>query len=82
MCDPVGPPTVVGSIGRLLCTNGATVTVASTGALTGVEVESRTEALRSEAGDLDLIVAGTVAGDVLGLGGAGEHTVIVSDGAR
>ena len=77
--DPAGLPTVVGSIGRLLYTNGATVTVAQTGALTGVEVDGRTEALRSEAGDLDLTVAGMVTGDVFGLG-AGEHTVTVSDG--
>ena len=77
--DPAGLPTVVGSIGRLLYTSGATVTVAQTGALTGVEVDGGTEALRSEAGDLDLTVAGMVTGDVFGLG-AGEHTVTVSDG--
>ncbi len=75
--DPVGLPTVVGSIGRLLYTNGATVTVADTGKLTGVEGEA--EALHSEAGDLDLTVAGMVTGDVFGLG-AGEHTVTVSNG--
>ena len=57
------------SIGRLLYTSGGTVTVAATGRLTGVEVEGRTEALRSEAGDLDLSVAGTVTGDVRALGG-------------
>ena len=62
--DPVGLPTVAGRIGRLLYTNGATVTVARTGALTGVEVEGRTEALRSEAGDLDVSVSGSVAGDL------------------
>ena len=66
--DPVGLPTVAGRIGRLLYTNGATVTVARTGALTGVEVEGKTEALRSEAGDLALRVAGTVTGDVRALG--------------
>ncbi len=77
--DPAGLPTVVGSIGRLLYTNGATVTVAGAGKLTGVEVDGGTEALRSETGDLDLTVAGMVAGDVFGLG-AGEHTVTVSDG--
>ena len=77
--DPVGLPTVEGSIGRLLYTNGATVTVAATGALTGVEVDGRTEALRSQAGDLDLTVAGMVTGDVFGRG-AGEHTVTVSNG--
>ena len=67
------------SIGRLLYTSGGTVTVAATGRLTGVEVDGRTEALRSEAGDLDLTVAGRVTGDVFGLG-AGEHTVTVSNG--
>ena len=77
--DPVGLPTVAGSIGRLLYTNGATVTVARTGALTGVEVDGRVEALRSQTGNLDLTVAGMVTGDVFGMG-AGEHTVTVSDG--
>ena len=77
--DPIGPLTVAGSIGRLLYTNGATVTVAATGKLTGVEVDGGTEALRSAAGDLTLTVAGTVTGDVFGRG-AGEHTVTVSDG--
>ncbi len=66
--DPVGLPTVAGSIGRLLYSDGATVTVASTGALTGVEVEGRTEALRSDAGDLNVRVAGTVRGDIRALG--------------
>ena len=66
--DPVGLSTVAGSIGRLLYSDGATVTVASTGALTGVEVEGRTEALRSDAGDLNVRVAGTVRGDIRALG--------------
>ena len=67
--DPVGLSTVVGSIGRLLYSNApTTVTVASTGALTGVEVEGRTEALRSDAGDLNVRVAGTVRGDIRALG--------------
>ena len=66
--DPASPLTVAGTIGRLLYTSGATVTVAATGALTGVEVEGKTEALRSEAGDLDLSVAGSVTGDVHALG--------------
>ena len=77
--DPVGLSTVVGSIGRLLYTSGATVTVAATGALTGVEVDGGTEALRSEAGDLSMTVAGMVTGDVLGLGD-GDHTVTVAEG--
>ncbi len=66
--DPVGLATVAGSIGRLLYSNGATVTVASTGALTGVEVEGRPEALRSDAGDLSVRVAGIVRGDIRALG--------------
>ena len=66
--DPAGPLTVAGRIGRLLYTSGGAVTVAATGALTGVEVEGRTEALRSEAGDLDVSVAGSVTGDVHALG--------------
>ena len=65
--DPAGPLTVRGSIGRLLYTNGGTVTVAATGRLTGVEGES--EAIRSESGNLDVSVAGTVAGDLHALGG-------------
>ena len=79
--DPAGPLTVVGSIGRLLYTNGGAVTVAATGALTGVEVDGKTEALRSQSGDLSLTVAdeGMVTGDVLGLG-AGDHTVRVVRG--
>ena len=77
--DPQASFTVAGSVGRVLYASGGTVTVAATGALTGVEVEGRTEALRSEAGALDLTVAGTVTGDVFGLG-AGEHTVTVSSG--
>ena len=79
--DPASPLTVVGSIGRLLYTNGGTVTVAATGRLTGVEVDGRTEALHSESGDLSLTVAdkGMVTGDVLGLGD-GDHTVTVAHG--
>ena len=77
--DPVGPLTVVGSIGRLLYGGGATVTVASTGALTGVAVDGRTEALRSDGGDLSMTVAGMVTGDVLGLG-SGDHMVTVARG--
>ena len=67
--DPVGPLTVAGEIGRLLYTNGGTVTVARTGALTGVEVGGKTEALRSEAGDLDVSVSGRVTGDLRAQGG-------------
>ena len=77
--DPAGPLTVAGSIGRLLYTKGGTVTVASTGRLTGVEIEGRREAVRSEAGDLALSVAGRVEGDVVARG-AGEHVVRVREG--
>ena len=79
--DPVGPLTVHGSIGRLLYTNGGTVTVAATGKLTGVEVEDGTEALRSEAGDLDVTVAGTVAGDLRAPTG-GALTLDVQEGGE
>ena len=58
--DPVGPLTVAGSIGRLLYTNGGTVTVAATGRLTGVDGEP----IRSETGDLSVTVAGMVEGDI------------------
>ena len=77
--DPVGPLTVTGSIGRLLYSDGATVTVAATGALTGVEGDSGMEAIRSEAGNLDVTIAGMVTGNVLGLGD-GDHTVTVAQG--
>ncbi len=62
--DPVGPLTVAGSIGRLLYSSGGAVTVTRTGALTGVEADGKTEAVRSESGNLDLTVAGRVAGDL------------------
>ena len=78
--DPAGDTfTVVGSIGRLLYASGGTVTVADTGRLTGVEVEGRREAIRSEAGDLSVTISGRVEGDVVGRG-AGEHTVTVAEG--
>ncbi len=73
--DPVGPLTVAGSIGRLLYTDGGTVTVAQGGRLTGVEGD----AIRSETGDLSVSVAGTVMGDIRGQG-TGEHTVRVMEG--
>ena len=75
--DP-GPLTAVaGSVGRLFYTNGGTVTVAQTGLLTGVDGE--TAAIQSDAGDLDVTVAGTVAGDIRGMGD-GEHVVDVQRG--
>ena len=70
--DPVGPLTVAGSIGRLLYTDGGTVTVAPSGRLTGVEGE----AIRSEAGDLSVSVAGTVMDDIRG-SGDGDLTAMV-----
>ncbi len=51
--NPVGPLTVRGSLGRLLYTDGGTVTVAQGGRLTGV----KGEAIRSETGDLSVTVA-------------------------
>ena len=77
--DPAGLSTLAGSIGRLLYSNGATVTVARTGALTGIEVDGVTEALRSEAGDLAVTVAGRIEGDIVGLG-TGDHLVTVAEG--
>ena len=62
--DPVGPLTVAGGIGRLLYSSGGAVTVTRTGALTGVKADGKTEAIRAESGDLDLTVAGRVAGDL------------------
>ena len=62
--DPEGPLTVAGSIERLLYSNGGKVTVAATGALTGIRTSRGTEALRSDAGTLDATVAGRVAGDL------------------
>ena len=76
--DPAGPP-VAGSIGRLLYSNGGTVTVAATGRITGVEGE----AIRSEAGDLSVTVerqgetTGKITGDVRAQGG-GDLTLTVA----
>ena len=80
--DPVGLSTVAGSIGRLLYSGGAAVTVASTGALTGVAVDGRTEALRSESGGLSLTVAdkGVVTGDVEARGDGGALTLDLKAG--
>ena len=71
--DPVGPLTVAGSIGRLLYADGAAVTVTDTGRLTGVDGV----ALRSDAGDIDLTVAGLATGDI-DARGDGDLTVAVS----
>ena len=76
--DPAGPP-VAGSIGRLLYSNGGTVTVAATGRITGVEGE----AIRSEAGALTVTVerqgetTGKITGDVRAQGG-GDLTLTVA----
>ena len=75
--DPVGPFTVAGSIGRLLYTNGGTVTIGQTGRITGVEGE--TAAIQSEAGDLYVTVAGTVTGDIRTMN-AGDLTLTVPEG--
>ena len=77
--DPAGPLTVAGSIGRLLYANGGTVTVAATGRLTGVEGES--EAIRSESGDLDVTVAGTVASDLRAPSGGALRLDVQEGGA-
>ena len=71
--DPVGPLTVAGGIGRLLYSSGGAATVARTGRLTGVDGV----ALRSEAGDVDLTVAGMATGDI-DARGDGDLTVRVS----
>ena len=57
-------------IGRLLYSGGATVTVARGGALTGVEIDGATEAIRGEAGNLDVTVAagGEATGNIEGRG--------------
>ncbi len=74
--DPVGPVVVPGSVGRILLAEGGEVAVPATGALTGVEVDGGTEALRSEAGDLRVSIAGRVTGDIRSLGG--DLTAIIS----
>ena len=71
--DPVGPLTVAGGIGRLHYSSGGAATVARTGRLTGVDGV----ALRSEAGNLDLTVAGMATGDI-DARGDGDLTVVVS----
>ena len=75
--DPVGSLTVAGSVGRLMYTDGGKVTVAQTGRITGVDGE--TAAIQSDAGDLDVTVAGTVMGNIRGMG-TGEHAVVVQRG--
>ncbi len=71
--DPTGALSVAGSVGRILYTNGGDVTVASGGALTGIDGV----AVRSAAGNLDADVAGRAGGDVIANGG-GDLDVDVS----
>ena len=75
--NPRSPLTVHGKVGRLLYDNGGTVTVAGTGRLTGIEVEGRKEAIRSEAGDLTATISGAVTGDILNRG-SGDLTADVA----
>ena len=74
--NPVGALTVAGSIGRLLYTNGGTVSVASTGAITGVSGQT---AIQSSAGALDVTVAGgTTVGGAIHANGGGNLDVDVA----
>ncbi len=77
--SPESPLTVRGSVGRILYDNGGTVTVAGGGAVTGVDNEGTTEAIRGGAGNLDVTVAanGAVTGLVEGRG-AGDLEVDVA----
>ncbi len=71
--------TVDGAAGRVWVENGGAVTVGSTGRLTGVEVDGRREAIRSDTGNLTASLAGRLMGDVLALG-TGAHRVTVEEG--
>ncbi len=77
--NPQTPFTVSGSVGRLLYTRSGTVTVARGGAITGVEIDGATEAIRGETGNLDVTVAagGAVTGNIEGRG-AGDLKAAVS----
>ncbi len=74
-----GATAISGRVGRILYDNGGTVTVAGGGAVTGVETDDATEAIRADAGDLDVTVAanGAVTGLVEGRG-AGNLEVDVA----
>ncbi len=77
--NPASPMVVSGSVGRILYDNGGTVTVAGGGAVTGVDNEGTREAIRSDAGNLDVTVAAN--GEVTGRiedRGAGNLKVSVS----
>ena len=77
--NPASPLTVSGSVGRILYDDGGTVTVAGGGAVTGVDNDGTTEAIRGDAGDLDVTVAANAAvtGIVEGRG-AGDLEVDVA----
>ena len=66
---PGGAFTVRGSVGRILYRGAGTVTVPEGGRLTGVETEDGMEAIRGEAGDLSVVVAGMVGGGIRSAGG-------------
>ena len=68
---------VDGATGRILYGKGGTATIAATGEVTGIGGE----AIRSDAGDLDVTVAGMVTGDIEGRGD-GEHRVTVEKSGR
>ena len=76
--DPAGPLTVNGTVGRILYSAGGTVTVGKTGRITG-EAGSG-EAIRSNAGALNVTVAGTVSGEILATGEGGALTLAVLEG--
>ena len=67
--DPKGPTILHGSIGRLFYSDGATVTVAPGGKLTGVEIEfegeKQVQAFRSTAGEVTLAVQGSATGNIV-----------------
>ncbi len=69
--NPGSPMTVGGSVGRILYAGGGTVTV--DGAVTGLEVEDTTEAIRADAGNLDVTVAAN--GAVTGLSKAAARAI-------
>ncbi len=77
--NPADLREVHGTIGRLLYDNGGTITVTGTGRLTGVEIDGKREAIRSEAGDLAVTVAadGEVEGDIRAEGD-GDLTATIS----
>ena len=71
--------TLDGAAGRVWLDKGGTVTVGRTGRITGVEVDGRREAFRSDTGSLTASLAGSLMGDVLALG-TGAHRITVEEG--